>query len=285
MTQQVDGLRTEYEQVCGNFRTLTDIRFKLLAFLPIGTAAAAWLGSGVPSPLLSAFGLVVTLALMTYNERNNQLYSELVGRAAMIERRLGFLDGAFANRPGPWWRIGPFRWRVNHSLSVNLIYQASLSVWLFGCLSWLIPWLHRIPGPLPAVPVSWQPALALFVALGSVALGTVLVSGSMNRREGELRSLARDVAKLAAESGLSELRTAGSNGRSRFLDSCSRLGYVSADLAEARLDFYVGLDPSAARLYYPDHPPDMFAAHLVALVSDMPAGWIYDCLHSRRRKV
>jgi len=48
---------------------------------------------------LSLFGLVATIGLATYNARNDQLYFELVGRAAAIERSLDLPDGAFANSP------------------------------------------------------------------------------------------------------------------------------------------------------------------------------------------
>ena len=86
-----EALLKEYGEVSSNFRLLTDIRFKLLGFLPIATAAAAALKSDVLSMnglLLSLFGLMTTLGLITYNTRNDQLYDELVARAAEIERRL-----------------------------------------------------------------------------------------------------------------------------------------------------------------------------------------------------
>jgi uncharacterized membrane protein len=81
----------KYKEVAQNFRTLTEIRFKLLGFLPIGTAlialSTAWTKGEVSVPLL-LFGLAVTLALIVYNERNNQLYDELVARAAQLEKTL-----------------------------------------------------------------------------------------------------------------------------------------------------------------------------------------------------
>jgi hypothetical protein len=97
-----NALLKEYSEVGDNFRLLTDIRFKLLTLLPIAAAAAAAIkhdALGTQAFGLSLFGLVATLGLATYNARNDQLYDELVGRAASIERSLGLPDGYFANRP------------------------------------------------------------------------------------------------------------------------------------------------------------------------------------------
>ena len=122
-----EALLKEYGEVCANFRMLTDIRFRLLAFLPLAAAATAALraeAGGVAEFTLSLFGLAVTLALATYNDRNDQLYGQLVARAAEIERALGLPDGGFANRPGVWLelRFGPLHWPINHGLAVGLVY-------------------------------------------------------------------------------------------------------------------------------------------------------------------
>jgi hypothetical protein len=104
-----DALLAEYAEVSNNFRMLTDIRFKLLAFLPLAAGvAASVLARGNATTLtlaFSLFGLVVTIGLVTYNTRNDQLYDTLVARAAAIERNLGIPDGAFANRPRAWFRL------------------------------------------------------------------------------------------------------------------------------------------------------------------------------------
>lgn len=132
-----DALLAEYGEVSSNFRLLTDIRFKRLAFLPVAAGAAAVLTRSNASLLtlaFSLFGLVVTIGLVTYNARNDQLYDTLVARAAAIERNLGIPDGAFANRPRPWFRPMHGRWKVDHRTAVSTIYLASVALWLFGVL-------------------------------------------------------------------------------------------------------------------------------------------------------
>ncbi len=134
-----DALLAEYREVCNNFRLLTDIRFRLLAFLPVATAAGLALkGTGAGERFaLSLFGLAATAGLIIYNTRNNQLYRELLERAAAIEHKLGLPDGAFAARSRPWVSVNFLgrAWMIDHAAGVGLIYQASIALWLFGLFS------------------------------------------------------------------------------------------------------------------------------------------------------
>ena len=115
--------------------------------------------------------MAATIAIAAYNKRNDQLYDQLVGRAAAIERELGTPDGAYATRLAPWlgfrllpqWRApakehgpspvpgqrrdqeqprrackalwkGPLNWTVNHGLSVAAIYFITATFWLYLAL-------------------------------------------------------------------------------------------------------------------------------------------------------
>jgi hypothetical protein len=173
-TERRAALTGEYTAVVGNFRELTEIRFKLLNLLPLASLAAAALKPDPRSPgslPFALFGLAATLAIAAYNKRNDQLYDQLVGRAAAIERELGTPDGAYATRLAPWlsfqllpqWRApakehgpsqrpnqrmipeqpgrackalweGPLTWTVNHGLSVATIYFITATFWLYLAL-------------------------------------------------------------------------------------------------------------------------------------------------------
>jgi hypothetical protein len=106
-------LKMEYEQVNTNFRMLADIRFKLLAFVPtLGGAAVYVLSSTIVTDkpvgnreylvafLISMIGFGATLGILFYDQRNTELYNELIGRAKDLEELLQLRNkGQFQQRP------------------------------------------------------------------------------------------------------------------------------------------------------------------------------------------
>src|SRR5579864_75372 len=130
--ERKDIALAEYKEVADQFRKLTDIRFKLLTYLPLGTVAAAVLvpaKDALVKPAIPAFAFVVTLCIAIYNKRNDQFYDELVKRAAELERELQIEHGSFSNRPKAWLKYGPFL--VDHRGPIGWIYMAAASLWAY----------------------------------------------------------------------------------------------------------------------------------------------------------
>jgi hypothetical protein len=123
----------EYKEVVTQFRILTDIRFKLLTYLPLGTVAAAVFAQRtddlMKQPAIPAFAFVVTLCMATYDKRNDQHYDELVARAGELERELHIEHGSFSYRPKPWLKYGFVS--VEHRWPIGLIYAAAASLWAY----------------------------------------------------------------------------------------------------------------------------------------------------------
>lgn len=138
----------EYPQVNENFRMLADIRFKLLALIPpLGGVAIFLLSQAAltrptdpPAPpppgphdhalvfLLSLMGFFATLGLTFYDQRNNELYNALIGRAKFLERKLKMVGGQFGTRPRRGRRLfGVVLMWHDHGLA--LIYGAVLGAW------------------------------------------------------------------------------------------------------------------------------------------------------------
>jgi hypothetical protein len=128
-----DVVLAEYNQVVAQFRALMDIRFKLLAYLPLGTVAAVFFskdGRLATEPAIAVFAFVATLCIATYNKRNDQHYDELIARAAELERdNLGLAHGSFSQRPASWLKYGCVT--VEHRWPIGLLYAASAALWAF----------------------------------------------------------------------------------------------------------------------------------------------------------
>lgn len=145
----------EYEQINENFRFLAEVRFKLLALIPplggVAVFVLAHLGftaggsEGSLSALLfvslaSIFGLLVTLGITIYDQRNSELYNALIHRAKNLEELFqvpsapGGLNqdtsgGQFRERPGKNRRV--IGLTVGHDIGLALIYGPVLGAWLF----------------------------------------------------------------------------------------------------------------------------------------------------------
>src|SRR6476661_5249353 len=94
--QRNDDLRLDYNETTDLMRSLTDVRFKLVAFVPtISGAAIAVLGHGKSTAELLAvglLGLVATVGIVIFDLRNTQLLDYAVLRAKSLEERLGFVS-------------------------------------------------------------------------------------------------------------------------------------------------------------------------------------------------
>jgi len=122
-----------YSRVCESWRALIDVRFKLLALVPIvsgfGVGKVLETTSGM-SPVartgLAVVGLLATLGLLIYDLRNSELHDELISRGRRIEEELGVDTGQFRGRPKPT------RWLIQHDYATALIYGVSLLGWAFA---------------------------------------------------------------------------------------------------------------------------------------------------------
>ena len=133
-----------YGEVCGGWRTLTDVRFKLLGLLPVVSVAVLITllsASHGPAALFPAdrtavaiLGLLFTGALRLYDLRNTDLYNDLVGRGRQIEAELGIHTGHFRGRPNS-------RGWIQHDVAVRAVYVLSALAWLLAALQ---PWIGTL---------------------------------------------------------------------------------------------------------------------------------------------
>ncbi len=127
-----------YKEICSTWRLLTDVRFKLLGFVPVISGAlllgvlsrpGSEDGISIPARIgLAMLGLMVTAALYIYERRNSELYDELISRGRRIEDELGIDTGHFRGRPEPRDDF------IKHDTAIGLIYGVTGFAWIFGII-------------------------------------------------------------------------------------------------------------------------------------------------------
>jgi len=144
--EQLQRLRLDYDQTTVLIRTLTDVRFKLLAFVPTITGAAvALVGRGhSAAELLSvgSLGLVATTGIVIYELRNTELHDYALRRAKELEQRLGIGSIADPNRPAGLYGEEPSGEltvlgvvTAAHDRGLALVYSVAIAGW-----SYLVAW-------------------------------------------------------------------------------------------------------------------------------------------------
>lgn len=138
---RTERLRLDYTQTTDLLRTLTDVRFKLLALVPTLSGAAIAVVGHPSSPVqllaLGFLGLAATLGILLYELRNSQLYDYALRRAQQIEGALelvGFGDaatgGLFSERPDRTFRLFGIS-TVNRDRGLALVYSSALAGWTY----------------------------------------------------------------------------------------------------------------------------------------------------------
>ncbi len=123
-----------YEQVGNSWRHLTDVRFKVLGLLPavsvvmwvqlLTAPSAATSPGSLAAVVLSAIGACLTFFLYRYDQRNNELYNDLISRGRKIEEQLGVDTGVFRGRRKPM-PGGP-----SHGKATKPLYRLTITGWL-----------------------------------------------------------------------------------------------------------------------------------------------------------
>jgi hypothetical protein len=264
--RRTDIALAEYKEVVAQFRALTDIRFKLLTYLPLGTVAGAvFVSNGsqlIDQPAVAAFALVATVCIATYNKRNDQHYDELVSRAAELEREdLRLNHGSFSYRPQSWLRYG--RVPVEHRWPIGLLYASASALWA-SVLAAAITRRVSVTG----APV-WPQVLAAAVVIACWRLLRWLES----MRAQDLRNAVKSLVNQLVPQG------------PMTLDDAQR-SLIKATTKYEPL-FRVDEEKAKRRVFYHwaayQEKRDLLAAgRLLGAVIDLPARWIEDIASGRR---
>jgi hypothetical protein len=142
---EAEALRLDYDQTTQFLRALTDLRIKLLAFVPtISGAAVGLLGDPRPAAELigvAFLGLVATLGILAYELQNAQVYDRMIQRARELERLLALPTVQGKQGAGGVLGARSSRWFA-HDRGWALVYSAAIGGWSYlaawGFLAWML---------------------------------------------------------------------------------------------------------------------------------------------------
>jgi hypothetical protein len=161
-------VQLDYTQTGEQIKMLTDIRFRLLAFVPsivgggvtlLSSKSASTAGDYLLTGSIGVLGFMLTLGVVLYDLRNSQLYNAHMHRAKVLEKVLKCVStGKERLWPTPstgggktYWRSGSSEeletggvhtqrakalgsilgQRIGHASALSLVYGVALGAWIF----------------------------------------------------------------------------------------------------------------------------------------------------------
>jgi hypothetical protein len=152
-----ERLKLDYERTLETYRQLAEVRFKLLAFVPAFSGAAIALLAQTTiedkeKAVLAGLGFVVTLGIVLYDQRNTDIYYQVIDRATHLEAELKLKAYERDGHPGhfgarhdikPWrlFRLLP----VDTDYGLSLVYSSVLGTWAFAIVQSARPTAEVVP--------------------------------------------------------------------------------------------------------------------------------------------
>lgn len=131
-----EKLKIEYDYTVKYIFYLGNTRFTLLGFLPFATGVAFSFSNPESNPInsliIGILGLITSIGVLFYDQRNTEIYNDLIGRAKMLEAEMYLTknEGTFQNRSKRIRRLFD-RFEIWHDKGLAFIYSIVLWTWMF----------------------------------------------------------------------------------------------------------------------------------------------------------
>lgn len=185
------------------FKTLVDIRFKLLTFVPTVTTVAVGVISldkqqkifdEGATLVVGAAGVLISLAIVVYEIRNSQIHDRAAHRIKHLERLLGFTPsyagetsrGMFQERGTGNPFLGLFI--VQHDRALSIVYGVVMTLWTWVLLTGLGDFVGWFDGQ-NEWPRPWGKA-AISIGVGLTVGAEITRHGGMGREKAITYTLA-----------------------------------------------------------------------------------------------
>ncbi|MFX0197673.1 MAG: hypothetical protein ACFFCW_16255 [Candidatus Hodarchaeota archaeon] len=196
--------KLDYEKTIEYIHKLGDIRFKLLAIVPIASGSAIGLvaphGDPFKGIIIGALGLFVTLGIIFYDQRNTEIYEKYFRRAKLLEISLGIpptskselVGGPFLGRSARGRKLFS-KFLMWHDRGLAFIYASVCGGWVF---LFVVSALGLI--------VCWSQSLRAGLALGVAVLVSILLTQQLHKLDepnDELQTLDKEIKDLLKKKG------------------------------------------------------------------------------------